>query len=171
MAPCVWSVTCVVEKRITSNPFARAVDYFVIGASVFHFDILCKELIQILELQDKVVDHMNQSAILYNDRLLLACPPGYTGVQACIACNENFYAPHFYAAEYLPCPDGFVSLVAAVSCRSPDQSIFIDRSWGVVAHTVTILLVSGSFLVFLSSCFFASCFPPRARTIYHLSGL
>ena len=124
----MWSVTCVVEKRITSNPFARAVDYFVIGASVFHFDILCKELIQILELQDKVVDHMNQSAILYNDRLLLACPPGYTGVQACIACNENFYAPHFYAAEYLPCPDGFVSSVAAVSCRSPDQSIFIDRS-------------------------------------------
>ena len=165
------SVACVVEKRITANRFARAVDYFVIGSSIFHLDNLRKELIQIFELQDKVVDHMNQSAVLYKDRLLLACPPGYTGVQACIACEENFYAPHIYAEECLPCPDGFVSSVAAVSCRRPETPIFIDRSWGTVAYTVTIMLVSGSFLIVLSSCFFASCFPPRARTIYQLSGL
>ena len=94
-------------------------------------------------------------------------------MNVCVACEENFYAPHIYAGECLPCPDGFVSGVADTSCKRPEQPLFIDRSWGDVAHTAVMVLVVGSFLIVLSSCFFASCYKPKNMRIRYMvdSGL
>ena len=167
------SVACTVEKRFTRYGFARDIHYYAIGSLIFETINMRKELIEINQLSNKNVIDMNETAVLYNDTILLSCAPGYTGVNECVACEENFYAPHLYAASCLACPDGFVSTVAATVCTRPDQPIFIDRSWGDVADTMVYLLVVTSFLIVLSSCFFGSCYPAsrRMQTVYDLSGL
>lgn len=161
-------VSCVVEKRFSRLGFARAVNYYTIGPLIFEPSNMRKELIEINVLNTKSVIEMNETAVLYNDSLLLSCVPGYTGVNDCVACEENFYAPHIYAEECLPCPDGFVSGVAATTCQRPEQPLFIDRSWGDVAYTAVMVLVIGSFLIVLSSCFFASCYKPKNMRIRYI---
>tara|TARA_B100000161_G_scaffold264608_1_gene238273 strand:+ start:2473 stop:3702 length:1230 start_codon:yes stop_codon:yes gene_type:complete len=165
--------SCTVEKRFTRLGFARAIQYYVIGPLIFDTSNMRKELIEINELGLQHVIEMNETAVLYNGSLLLSCAPGYTGVNVCVACEENFYAPHIYADECLPCPDGFVSGVASTTCQRPKQPVFIDRSWGDVAHTAVMVLVVGSFLIVLSSCFFASCYKPKNMRIRYMidSGL
>ena len=128
-------------KTYNSQSVCSCRRLFVIGSSIFHLTIRKNWFKSLIVRQGGW--HESKCCIVQGSSLRLVL----RGTRVCKLAlpEENFYAPHIYAEECLPCPDGFVSSVAAASCRRPETPIFIDRSWGTVAYTVTIMLVSDPF--------------------------
>ena len=126
-------------ETFTRLGFARAINY-CIGSLIFVTSNMRKVD------RDKWVEYktgleMNET-VLYNDSYFYRVHL-VIRVWMSVWHVENFYAPHV-AGECLPCPDGLY-LVWQIHIKRPEQPLFIDRSWGDVAHTAVMVLVVDRF--------------------------